>query len=254
MRLNGGCASDIGRSRKVNQDAILFRCIEDEGQYFAIGAVCDGVGGLERGELASRLVIREVKTWFDSIAAWIRIPTVKAEVLYAHLLDGAEEWNAKVREMAVLENIRTGTTLSLILIIREHYYIVQVGDSRIYKYRQSLEQLTTDATVSHLKDGRMKPYLSNYMGKGETLWFSSLEGTVLEGDMFLFCSDGGCHLLTEEDVGNLYANRTHKTDWTEISGKLAETMIERGERDNVSVGIIMTERQGGRFWKRLFKR
>lgn len=245
MRLNGGCASDIGRSRKVNQDAILFQCIEDSGQYFALGAVCDGVGGLEYGERASRLVIREVKNWFDAIAAWIDIPTMGAEILYAHLLDGAEEWNSKVQELSNSDHIRTGTTMSLILIIREQYYIVQVGDSRIYKFRQSLEQLTTDATVSHLKNGRMKAYLANYMGKGKNLWFSALEGTFQEGDMFLFCSDGGYHMLREEDVRTIYAGYTGKTDLTEISRKLTELMLDRGERDNISIGIIMAEAQSG---------
>lgn len=254
MRLNGGCISDIGRSRKVNQDAIFFQCLEDNGQYFALGAVCDGIGGLEYGERASQLVIREVKNWFASIAAWIDIPTVKTEVLYAHLLDGAEEWNAKVQELSAFENIRTGTTLSLILMIREHYYIVQVGDSRIYKYRQSLEQLTSDATMSCFKNGQIKNYLANYMGKGEELWFSTVEGTYQEGDMFLFCSDGGYHRLIEDDVKEVYIGYAEKMDLTKVSQKLIETMIVRGERDNISMGIIMVEKKKSERWKRRFKR
>lgn len=249
MRLNGGCVTDIGVRRKVNQDAVLFRSIEKNGEYFAIGAVCDGVGGLEYGEKASSLVIQEIEKWFSSIASWIDIAKIDPEVLYAHLLDGVEEWNSKVCELAVAEKIHTGTTLSLILIIRERYYVVQVGDSRIYRYCGFLEQLTTDATIARLKNGKMKNYLANYMGKEEKFWFSASEGTLKERNMFLFCSDGGYHYLTEEDAGEIYRNYTGKTNLREEAEKLVKTVITRGERDNISVGIIMTEKKQKRMLK-----
>lgn len=248
--MNGGCVTDVGISRKVNQDAILFRCIEKKGQYFAVGVVCDGIGGLEYGERASGLVIQEIKKWFDRIASWIDIEEMKPEVLCAHLLDGAEEWNAKVRDLSAKENIHTGTTMSLLLLIREHYYIVQVGDSRIYRYREYLEQLTTDATVARLKNGKMKNYLANYMGKDRKLWFTMGEGTFQAGDMFLFCSDGGYHLLTEEDIGEIYRNYTGRTDLKMEMEKLLRTMIRRGENDNISIGAIMAERKKTGGWRK----
>lgn len=237
-KLSGGCVTDIGAVRKVNQDAVFFKSLADKGQYFAVGAVCDGVGGLEHGEMASGLIVEEIRKWFLEIEGWIDIAETETEILYAHLLDAAEEWNAKVRNMAAEKNIRTGTTMSLIMIIRDRYYIVQVGDSRIYQYRQFLEQLTVDATVSRMKNGKMKGYLTNYMGKEDKLWFSTAEGTVREGDLFLFCSDGGYHLLREEDIQEI---RLHDTDGAEVSekcGELVREMIKRGERDNISVGMI----------------
>ncbi len=250
MRLNGGCISDIGIGRKVNQDAILFRCVEQNGFYFALGAVCDGVGGLEYGEKASQLVIQEVEKWFETISAWIDIEEIETEILYAHLLDGVEEWNTEVRKLSFCENIHTGTTLSLIMIIRKNYYIVQVGDSRIYKYRWRLEQLTTDAVITGFKNGEVKNYLANYMGKADKLWFSEAKGGLQEGDMFLFCSDGGYHQLTERDVEEIYVNYKEKTDLSEISRYLIGTMIIRGECDNLSLGIIMAGEPEIREWKR----
>ncbi|MBD5552388.1 MAG: hypothetical protein HDQ96_14660 [Lachnospiraceae bacterium] len=249
MRLNGGCITDIGISRKVNQDAIFLRYMEKNGQYFAVGAVCDGIGGLEYGERASGLVIQEIRKWFGAIASWINIEEIKPEILCAHLLDGVEEWNAKVRNLSAAERIRTGTTLSLLLLIREYYYIVQVGDSRIYRYRGCLEQLTTDATVARLKNGKMKNYLANYMGKDEKLWFSTAQGTFREGDMFFFCSDGGYHFLTEKDVGEVYTNYGRKTDLKIELEKLLKMMISRGESDNISMGIIMTEKKKIGGWR-----
>lgn len=239
MRLNGGCISDMGVCRKVNQDAVFFRYLEQDGFYFALGAVCDGVGGLEYGEKASQLVIREVEKWFEAISVWIDIKEVETEILYAHLLDGVEEWNTEVRELSFCENIHTGTTLSLLMIIRKNYNIVQVGDSRIYRYHRRLEQLTTDAVVTGFKNGEMKNYLANYMGKADKLWFSEMKGLLQEGDMFLFCSDGGYHLLREKDVEEIYMNYREKMDLSEISGQLIRAMIKRGESDNLSMGIII---------------
>lgn len=250
MRLSGGYVSDKGAVRKINQDAVFFRRLEQNGLYFALGAVCDGVGGLEYGEKASQLVIREVGKWFEAISVWIDIEKVEMEILYAHLLDGIEEWNARVRELNFRENIHTGTTLSLLMLIRKSYYIVQVGDSRVYKYRYKLEQLTTDDVVTGFKNGEMKNYLANYMGKAEELWFSEVKGVFREGDMFLFCSDGGYHLLTEKDVEEIYVNYRERTELSEASGQLVRTMIKRGEADNISIGIIIAGEPKIQEWKR----
>lgn len=244
MRLSGGCISDIGAGREVNQDAVIFRHMEQNGLYFALGAVCDGVGGLECGEKASQLVIREIEEWFEAISVWMDVEAIEADILYAHLLDGVEEWNTRVRKLSFCENIHTGTTLSLIMIIRKNYYIVQVGDSRIYKYRRRLEQLTTDAVVTGFKNGEMKNYLANYMGKADKLWYSDAKGVFQEGDMFLFCSDGGYHMLTEKDVEEIYINYKEKENLSEVSRRLIKVLIARGECDNVSMGIIMTENVG----------
>ncbi len=241
IKIKGGFVTNIGSTRKVNQDAICLFIKEDLRYCFAFGAVCDGVGGLEHGEFASLTVIEEIREWYEKVAGWIDIQNIETEILYAHLLDAVEEWNRNLRDKMYHAGLRTGTTLSAIMIIRDRYYIIQIGDSRIYRYREHLEQLTVDATVSRLKDGKMKEYLSNYMGKDDTLWYTTAEGTVREGDMFLFCSDGGYHLLLEADVEKVYRTCTNRVDLTKRCEELVQTMIQRGERDNISLGLIMAD-------------
>ena len=241
MRMYGGHTSHRGNTRKNNQDAVFLQCVEQKGEYFALGAVCDGIGGMEQGELASALIIGEIREWFQEVTAWLDISTVNPAVLFAHLKDGAENWNEKLREFCQREDIRTGTTMSLLLIIREHYYIIHVGDSRIYRYHDGLEQLTMDACVATMKNGRVKNYLDNYMGKSGELWFQALEGTVTGGDMFLFCSDGFYHRMTEEDLDAVYRENRKKVDLTESCERMVDTMMTRGERDNISLGIIIME-------------
>ena len=116
----------------MNQDAILFRYSERDGQHFAILAVCDGVGGLEKGEVASALVVRKINEWYDEVLRWLDIASAEPEVLNAHLKDGAELWNQAVCECRDIQRVNMGTTMSLLMIIKDRYFIIQVGDSRVY--------------------------------------------------------------------------------------------------------------------------
>jgi serine/threonine protein phosphatase PrpC len=249
MKLSGGCVTYIGNTRKVNQDAIIYRTISSGKNSFSLLAVCDGIGGLEHGEIASDIVAQSIGRWYEEVSEWLDIDSVEPDVLYAHLKDAAEAWNAAVCDYRSARQINTGTTMSLLMIIRKYYYIIQVGDSRVYCYQDGvLNQLTVDASVTRLKDGRMKTYLDNFMGKTEELWFTSYNGIIRPGDLFLVCSDGFYHRLQDKDVEMLRQSARTPKKIEEECGTLIDTMMERGETDNISVGIIMAEER-----KKIFK-
>lgn len=243
MRMYSGYASHTGNSREINQDAVFLDCIEKKGQYFALGAVCDGIGGMERGELASSMIVGEIREWFTKVSAWMDISTTNPAVLFAHLKDAAEIWNEKLCDFRDREDIRLGTTMSLLMILRDHYYMIHVGDSRIYHYDpDGLSQLSMDACVARSTgNGRFKNYLDNFMGKSRELWFQSLEGRVKAGDLFLLCTDGLYHYLTSNDLYEIYQENHKKQLLCDSCVRLAETMITRGERDNISLGIMLFE-------------
>ena len=240
MRLHGGCATDVGNVREVNQDAIFFRSMEKAGQYFALGAVCDGIGSLAYSELAAERVIDAIAEWFDQVATWLDIERIEPDILFSHLKDAAEIWNGLVRELSAVGRFMTGTTMSVLMMIRTRYYIVHVGDSRICLYRDILQKLTEDETVVRMKDGRKRYVLSNYMGKKDALEFMVTEGTVMEGDMFLYGSDGLYHFLRQEDIREIYGLSLLEADLHAVCVRLIEIVKARGERDNISAGIIMT--------------
>ncbi len=246
MRIKGGCASNVGNFRANNQDSIFFQCIEQKGNCFAVGAVCDGIGGMEHGEVASGLVVQGIRKWFRTVEGWLDLAQADPSVLFSHLKDGAESWNEDVRELCLREDIRMGTTLSLIMLVKNNYYILHVGDSRIYRYRNgSLQQLTVDDSVSRLKGGRVKNYLDNYVAKAEELRFQALEGAAETGDLFLCCSDGFYHHMTEEDIAGVCQSYRRKTNLDEVCDGLVHTMMDRGERDNVSLVAMMVEGKRG---------
>ncbi len=252
MIIRGGCASDVGSSRTVNQDAIFYRQQMQGKEEFALCAVCDGVGGLEHGEVASAFLVTRMEAWFEETVAWMDIGRADSGLLFSHLKDAAESWNEEIRQLCRERNLKTGSTMSILCLLRDKYYIIHVGDSRIYRCRgKGLEQLTVDDSVARLKAGRMKNYLSNYMGKEETLWFQALEGSVESGDLFLVCSDGLYHQLGEQDISELLQLHKKNSNIDEICRHMIRLMISRGESDNISLGAVAVAQRRERLLRRL---
>lgn len=241
MRLRGGFATDKGISRENNEDSIILQAIEQQGEWFAVGAVCDGIGGLEKGEVASRLVISELKSWFERVSQWIRIAQMDANVLFSQLIQDVQEWNKKVCEYCAANNVKSGTTLSLIMLLRNQYFIIHVGDSRIYRYNGSMEQLTQDEITEKITNGKPKGYLNNFIGKSEQLKYTTSGGMLTYGEVFLYCSDGFYHKLTQRDMEYLMGQYQRNGSVYQICVEGINMMEERQERDNISVGMIMIE-------------
>ena len=204
MKIYTACQSDIGTTRTSNQDAVWCDDVEVHGTHIVISAVCDGIGGLEQGERASSLVIQNMKQWFQEMLSWIDVEKCEKDIIFSHLKDAAEEWNDIIRTIQKSEGIRTGTTMSVFLMLQKTYFILQVGDSRVYHYQNTLNQLTTDATVTRFVNGKTQQLLSNYMGKEDELWFSCVTGEVEKGDLFFLCGDGFYHQLKEDDIKPVY--------------------------------------------------
>lgn len=238
MKFFTGSITDKGAYRPNNEDSILVRIHEEEPHSFCIGAVCDGIGGLDGGEISSAFLISHINTWFNRMVLNPEDP-VQAD-LQEFLRIHSEQWNEQL--IAHLQNlgIKSGSTMSLLLLDETHVVISHVGDSRIYRYspETGLRQMTTDATVQKLSGGRMRSYLDNYMGKEAEWWTDILEEPVSPGELYLFGSDGFYHCLQEEDVREIYDRIENGESPTLLCRQAMQKMLERGERDNISVGVI----------------
>ena len=237
IRLKGGFATDIGISREKNEDSIILQAIEQQGEWFAVGAVCDGIGGLEQGEVASRLIISELKGWFEKISRWINIAQMDGNTLFSQLILDVQVWNRKVCEYCAIHRIKSGTTLSLLMILRNQYYIIHVGDSRIYRYNGFMEQLTQDEVTE--KNG--KSYLNNFIGKSKQLKYTTASGKLCSGDVFLYCSDGFYHRFTQNDMEKMMEKYRICGSVYRICVDGIKLMEERMEKDNISVGMVIVE-------------
>ena len=238
FKFTGACISDRGAVREINQDSILFRVIKGRKGSAAIGAIFDGVGGLDRGELASGLLNAELSAWINDLETRIDISETEDEILYAHLKDEAEILNDALREFMNEHRINTGSTMSLVLLVGEKFFTLNAGDSRVYLLRDELLAITTDDTIIRERDGHYKSLLSNYMGRYDEPIFSETYGTLEADDLFLFGSDGFYHRLNASDLVRLKNERLKSEEIEKELSGLIKAMIERGERDNISVGVI----------------
>ena len=264
-----GARTDRGGVRAENQDAVYAQKLsvggtarsrspfsllgrlgrreraEDMSEGIYLNAVCDGIGGLERGDLSSGVVVGEMGKWFDSLGTWVTQAFSDPEVLFSHLRDAAEEWNAVLMDTIRACGIRSGTTMSAVLTVGGTYGILHVGDSRIYRYRPTegvgtkLLQLTEDECVFRLKDGRTRSFLENFVGREDPLSFRFYTGELALGDMLLACTDGFYHRLNESDVGTLYASLAMGASPESAIAAIADEMVARGEQDNLSASLLV---------------
>ena len=65
MRFIATADTDIGISKDTNQDSVLIKHAKADGKEVLLAVVCDGMGGLAKGELASATVIRAFAKWFE---------------------------------------------------------------------------------------------------------------------------------------------------------------------------------------------
>ncbi len=238
MRVIGGSYSDIGIYRKDNQDRIMYDITMNKGAAFATAAICDGVGGAERGEVAAQIVIDGVEDWHRSISSWIDPKHDNCDIIFSHLKDAAEEWNTEVRVYCAQHEVIMATTMSVLMIVKDEYRVLHVGDSRVYKYNGKLEILTEDEKSPESKGGSIRQVLRNYMGKDSELSFRQYKGKVGMGDLFFICSDGFYHRFSSEDAGEIYKECRRSGNLSQVANKWVHTMEERGDRDNISLALM----------------
>ena len=250
---------DRGPQRRPNQDAMLLThalCGQEEA---VLAVLCDGVGGLERGEWASAIVVRAFRDWFREWAARLcAAPDPGPLVL--------EEWSRRVgqlhqamKQVSEEGGYRLGTTLEALLLLRGRYYICHVGDCRTYRVTDVLDQLTCDHTVvqQEIDAGRLtreeprrdsrQSLLWQCVGAGRAVQPDLLTGEVEPGQAFLLCCDGFRRRVSERDMRRLgltaavREKKMHKT-----LRRVIDTCRRRGERDNIT-GILICEKEPPRF-------
>ena len=117
------------------------------------------MGGLAKGELASATLIKEFANWFLNDFGLLLAEGFDVARLNQMWRDIVENTNIKITEYGKRNRLNLGTTLTAILIFNEHYYCINVGDSRIYQIRDSLYQITKDQSYiqREIDMGRMTP-------------------------------------------------------------------------------------------------
>ena len=254
--------TDAGTTKTVNQDSFTVKVANTIYGEAAFAVICDGMGGLQQGEVASSAVARAYEQWFLRDLPQILARGFAEETLKQVWNRLANDYNARIRDYGKIQNAAMGTTLTAVLLIGGRYYISHIGDCRVYVMGNGMEQLTSDQTyvAREVALGHMTPeqaqndarrnVLLQCIGMVDKVTPDFLMGDFYAGDSFLICSDGFRHYLTEvelydychmalENLPWLLAKRLENSHIMNGQLKcLIEANKERGERDNISVILI----------------
>jgi serine/threonine protein phosphatase PrpC len=227
--------------RAKNEDRFLV----DLGQKLFL--VADGMGGQERGELASGMAVEIIPQRVqDHLAA--REPADQA------VRKALAQANQAIVDAgrSQPEGRRMGTTAVLALQRDDHVYVAGLGDSRAYLIRGGkVEQLTVDHSVAQAlvasgaltpEEARHSPYqhvLHKFLGCATMVEGAEVHPfTPQAGDRLLLGSDGLTNHLSEDDLVNGPHQRPDPQEWAEY---LVTTALERGSRDNVTCVVVAFE-------------
>lgn len=209
--------------------------------------VADGMGGQERGELASGMAAEIIpQIVHDHLAA--RVPAdqaVRTALARANqaIVDAGRSQP---------EGRRMGTTAVLALHCDNNVYVAGLGDSRAYLIRGGkVEQLTVDHSVAQAlvasgaltpEEARHSPYqhvLHKFLGCANMVEGADVHPFCPQaGDRLLLASDGLTNHITEED---LIAGPRQYPDPQEWADVLVRTSLNRGSRDNVTCVVVAFE-------------
>jgi serine/threonine protein phosphatase PrpC len=250
MKIRYAAKTDVGMKRTHNED--YFSLMEDE-QLFI---VADGMGGHSSGEVASRLAAETVSEFYqrtkDEDATWPYKMDRNLSYIENRLVCGIKLANYKIYE-AASKDIRfkgMGTTIVTCLLNGNKIFIAHVGDSRCYRLRGgAVSQVTRDhSLLEDYKDAKPdmteeeernfphKNVITRALGMRDTVQVDIRTEEVIDGDMFLLCSDGLSGMVSDEVIQETLAN-AHE-DLERTVAELVDLANRSGGTDNITTLVL----------------
>lgn len=236
--------SDVGRVRLENEDYLGHVAPDTSEQARSHGwlfAVADGVGGHEKGEVASRTAIETVLEGFREAS--------RGEPLSGLLGKLVRRANTRVLDVGM--NSGMATTLVACALRYDRAVVAHVGDSRCYLVRgKSATLLTRDHTVandqarlgllssSEVAEAETRHILSRSLGTELSVNAEIDDHQVLPGDTLLLCSDGLHGAISAEDIARVVSETA---DVELAARRLVALANEKDGSDNVTAQLIRVQ-------------
>jgi len=254
MRVLGFGLTDVGKKRGHNEDSFL---VEPElGLYM----VCDGMGGHAGGEVASaaacQVVRRHIEENRKAIDGWDESAPARDALI--RLVDTAIQSACHEifgQSQADQKRAGMGTTLTMMLVVKNVAVMGHVGDTRLYMRRSGkLHQLSEDhtyvnemsrrgmGTIEELSRGPYANVITRAVGIQPNVHVDTLLFDLLGGDTFLLCSDG----LSKHTEGSQELSQMMDNDHLEsLPKQLIDVANSRGGSDNITALILRAEVEDG---------
>lgn len=249
-------STDVGIKRSINQDCLTVKLIDTCKGNMAFAVLCDGMGGLSEGEVASATLVKAFENWLDCGFPSVcnEYEEIRDSVIRAQWENIIELQNNKIKNYGRQKGIRLGTTITVMLLSNDQYFILNVGDTRAYEITDKCVQITEDHTVvaqeikmgklteeNALKDSRQH-ILLQCVGASETVCPDIFFGNTKKNAVYMLCTDGFRHKITTDEI---YNNFRPELLFNSESMKKSENYLininkQRNEQDNISVILIRT--------------
>ncbi len=232
-----GSYSMLGR-RKNQEDSYL---ISKEYDKKRLIIVADGLGGLEYGEYASRQVVEVFENFFVQINNFGDPKTFLGRTA---LVAASMMMNKSIED----EHYKnSGSTLSGFLVEGDVFYVINVGDSRVYMFSdKKLKRMTKDQSYvqflvdkgvikqeeafDHPKKNIVNSIISSKVS--DTKVDTSGPHEIKTGDILIACTDGVHDALKDSEIEDLIRKNLKKDNLAEIIAKKA---FDAGSKDNITV-------------------
>jgi len=245
--------TDVGIAKETNQDSIVVKHGKYYGGEVLMAVICDGMGGLDKGELASATVVRAFLRWFGEELAY-ELENPDMQVIGGKWSLLLKELNVRIQKYGQARGISLGTTFTGMLFAGGQYVIVHVGDTRAYRIGKDLQQLTVDQTfvaqeiergdmtAEQAKKDKRRNMLLQCVGASDNLKPDVLVGDTKKG-VYMLCSDGFRNEVTEQEIFDAFepAENVHGEAMHTNARRLIQLAKERQEKDNISVILIRTD-------------
>ena len=233
LELSWAEATDTGRRREANQDAVLAE--------YPLFVVADGMGGHIGGEIASASTVQRLRP----VAEAGNVTAKSIEKALAHAVKD-------IASHPETTDDGTGTTVTGVYLdvsgAVPHWVTLNIGDSRVYLSRDdSIVQITTDHSVVQelIAAGRLSPeeaenhpygnVITRAVGPSDGVTPDYVRLDVLDGDRFVICSDGLTKELTDYGIQHFLGEYD---DPAAAVRAMLDAALENGGRDNVTIIVL----------------
>lgn len=232
--------TDVGRVRSRNQDYIY--CSSDPvGNLENLFLVADGMGGHRAGDYASRFLVEGLTSYVEQHREGSAVQVIK---------EGIRQINGELYEVSMSSRELSGMGTTLVAAVTEGntLYVANVGDSRLYLYRdKKMIQVTRDhsyveelVALGQMERNsrdylRKKNIITRAIGVGKYVEADFFEEELYAGDLILMCSDGLSNMLEEEELASFLGEKRTLKQKTE---RLITQANDRGGYDNIAVIVI----------------
>ena len=242
------CESHIGKVRKNNEDYCNGEIINIDSEPVGIFALADGMGGHNKGEVASKLAVENIVEFLKENL--LQNSNIKIDYIDDIIKQAYHSVNHIVYEKSIssLEFEGMGTTLVIAIIYKNNLYVANVGDSRCYLLNEGgFNKITIDhsvveelvkANIITTEEAKTHPgrnHITRAIGTDEMVIVDIFKREIFKGNKILLTSDGLTGFVNDHRIKDILSK---DDDVKNLAQELINTANDVSGKDNISVVLI----------------